>query len=333
MSRKKLNIELYKKVYRIRSAEEAIIKHYNEDEMKTPMHMSMGEEAIMAGVSAALGKENQAFGYYRSHALYISKTDETDGFFAEMYGKKTGAVNGRGGSMHLASPENGLLGVSAVVGTTIAPAVGAAFANKTKKNGKIVASFFGDGAMEEGVALESLNVACLMELPVIFVCEDNDLAVDVIASRRQGFKSIPDIAKAYRCLFLKSESTDPEIIYNLAVKAINHIQKKRSPVFMHLRYYRMLQHIGINSDFDKNAPAPKGGAFERSGYRSREEFNRWLKKDPVKISRVKLLKLGIKEKEINKIEDKIDRQVKRSIASAKKAPFPEKSELYDNVYA
>lgn len=332
-NRQKLNISLYKKVYLIRSAEKAIIRHYNEDEMKTPMHMSMGEEAITVGVSAALGKENQAFGYYRSHALYISKTGETDQFFAEMYGKKTGVVRGKGGSMHLVSPEHGLMGVSAVVGTTIAPAVGASFANKARKNGKIVAVFFGDGAMEEGVTLESLNVACLMKLPVIFVCEDNGLAVDVSASQRQGFKSISNVVKAYRCLFLESQSTDPEVIYNLAKQAISHIRKKGEPVFMHLRYYRMLRHIGINSDFDKNAPPSKGG-FEKIRYRSEEEYNRWLKKDPVKVSRLKLLnlKLGVKEKAIKKIEDEIDRQVKRSIILAKKAPFPEKNEVYDHVY-
>lgn len=330
--RKKLNTELYKKVYRIRRAEQAIIRYYGEDDMKTPMHMSMGEEAITAGVSAALGKENQAFGYYRSHALYVAKTDETDQFFAEMYGKATGVVRGKGGSMHLASPEHGLLGVSAVVASTIAPSIGAAFANKARKTGKIVAGFFGDGAMEEGVAWESLNVACLMKLPVIFVCEDNGLAVDVTARERQGFRSIPDVVKAYRCLLLQSESTDPEVIYDLTLRAMAHIRKRGGPVFMHLKYYRILQHIGINSDFDKNAPTPKGG-FEKIGYRSKEEHDRWLKKDPARIARAKLLKFGMKETEIKSIEDDIGWQVERSITLAKKASFPRKEELFDHVYA
>src|SRR3989344_24149 len=330
--RKKLNIELYKKIYRIRCAEAAIIRHYTEDEMKTPMHMSMGEEAITAGVATALGKKHQAFGYYRSHALYLSITGETDKFFAEMYGKATGVVRGKGGSMHLSSPGHGLLGVTAIVASTIAPAVGAAFTNKTLKNGKIVAAFFGDGALEEGVAWESLNVACLMKLPIIFVCEDNGLAVDVIAKERQGFRSIPAVVKAFRCLFLQSESTEPEVIYTLTLRAIRHIKKIGTPVFMHLKYYRMLQHIGIISDFDTDAPRPKGG-FEKTGYRSRKEYNHWLKKDPIKISRSKLLTLGVREKEIKKIEGVIDRQIKRSIALAKKAPVPLKEELYHHVYA
>ena len=300
--------------------------------MKTPMHMSMGEEAITGGVCMALGRRNQAFGYYRSHALYISKTDETDAFFAEMYGKTTGVVRGKGGSMHLAAPAHGLLGVTAIVASTIAPAVGAAFANKMRKTGKIVAAFFGDGAMEEGVALESLNVACLMKLPVIFVCQDNGLAVDVTARERQGFRSIPDVVRAYRCLLLQSNSTDAEVIYWLTLKAIDHIRRKGTPVFMQLKYYRMLQHIGIISDFDTDAPRPKGG-FEKAGYRSESEYRRWLKKDPVSVSRAKLLAAGLQESEIQTMERRIDKEVARSVERAKRASFPRGKELYDHVYA
>lgn len=329
-----LNVELYKKVFLIRRAEEAIIKYYGEDDMKTPMHMSMGEEAITAGVCHALGEENQVLGYYRSHALYLSKTGDTDKFFAEMYGKSTGAVGGKGGSMHLASPEHGLLGVSAVVGTTIAPAIGAAFANKRQKNGKIVAIFFGDGALEEGVAWESLNAACLWKLPIIFVCEDNGLAVDVTAPERQGFKSIADLVKGYNCLFLGSDSTDPEAIYDLTLEAMDYIKKVGEPVFMHLKYYRMLQHIGIRNDFESPSQKSKArGRFEKTGYRSKEEYDKWLAKDPVKISRAKLLSLGISESEITEIENNILKQVEESVFRAKDAPFPKKEELHTHVYA
>lgn len=329
---RKLNLDLYKKIYLIRRAEQAIIEHYGEDEMKTPMHMSMGEEAIVSGITMALGTKHQAFGTYRSHALYLAKTGETDKFFCEMYGKAPGVVRGIGGSMHLASPEHGLLGAAAIVASTIAPAVGAAFANKARKNGKIVAAFFGDGAMEEGVTFESLNLACLMRLPIIFVCEDNGLAVDVFADQRQGFRSIPDLVSGYRCLVLQSQSTDAEVIYRLALRALEHIRKQQTPVFMHLKYYRMLQHIGINSDFDDHAPEPKGG-FEKKGYRSQEEYLRWLKKDPIKIARAKLRKLGVQVEMLQNIEHGIDRRVLQSIMKAQKAKFPDKSELYDHVYA
>ena len=123
-ARKDLLTKLYRKVYRIRRAEQAIIQYYGEDQMKTPMHMSMGEEAITAGVCTALSAGDKLFGYYRSHAIYIARTDETEQFFGEMYGKANGVVRGKGGSMHLAAPDVGLFAVSAIVASTIAPAVG-----------------------------------------------------------------------------------------------------------------------------------------------------------------------------------------------------------------
>ena len=331
-NRKKLNIDLFKTVNLIRSAENGIIKYYHEDDMKTPMHMSMGEEAITAGICHALDKKDQVFGYYRSHALYISKTNEVESFFGEMYGKETGCVRGRGGSMHLANPEAGLIMVSAIVASTIAPAVGASFANKVKKNGKIVATFFGDGAIEEGVFFESLNVACLMKLPIIFVCQDNGLAVDVMHHERQGFKTIPDIINSFDCNFISSQSTDAEEIYNLTKKAVELIKKDKKPVFMHLKYYRMLQHIGIISDFDKDSPRPKGG-FERENYRSKKEYDEWMRKDPLKVLRDKLLMLGVSEEKITQLEKTNYLEVERSIKLAKEAPFPKKGELFDYIYA
>jgi len=157
MTNLNFHLELYKKMCLIRKAEEAIIKNYPSDEMKTPMHMSMGEEAIVVGVCQSLGPKSQTFGTYRSHALYLATSQDTDGFFAEMYGKKTGVVKGKGGSMHLSYPEKGLMATSAVVASTIPAAVGSAYANKYLKNGKIVGIFFGDGAVDEGVFWESLN--------------------------------------------------------------------------------------------------------------------------------------------------------------------------------
>src|SRR3990167_1866711 len=125
-----LNIDIYKSLYLIRRVEERIRDLYFEDEMKTPMHMSMGGEAIAVGICQAAGSNSQMFGTYRSHALYLTKTMETDEFFAEMYGKATGVARGKAGSMHLASPEHGLMVTSAVVGTTLPWALGDAFAAK-----------------------------------------------------------------------------------------------------------------------------------------------------------------------------------------------------------
>ena len=316
----KLNQELYKKLYLIRRAEENIREHYIEDDMKTPMHMSMGEEAIAVGVCHALQLGDQVFGTYRSHAIYLAKTQKIDDFFAEMYGKDTALLKGKGGSMHMCAPEFGFMGTSAIVASVIPVAVGAAFANKRQGNGKSTVVFFGDGALDEGNFWESLNVACLMKLPILFVCEDNGFAVHTPTHKRQGYTSITDIVSNFNCNLLREETTDAEVIYELTRQAIKLIGTTQMPCFMHLRYYRYLEHVGINKDFD-------------AGYRSREEFEEWYKKDPVNLQREKLLRQGIKEEEIITIEREIDDRIENSLRLAREAPFAEVSELYTGVFA
>ena len=319
MIRKKLILDLYKKAYLIRTAEELIIKYYDNNEMKTPMHMSMGEEAIMAGVCTALGKKSQTFGTYRSHGLYLAVTEETDKFFAEMYGKITGVLKGKGGSMHLLSPEDSLMGVSAVVGSTLPLAVGAAFANLYLKRKQITTVFFGDGAVDEGVFWESLNIACLMSLPVLFVCEDNGYAVHTTPTERRGYKSLTNIIKQYSCSVFETDSTDAEQIYKLTLQAVNSIQKKHQPAFLQLRYYRYLEHVGVHEDFN-------------AGYRSKLEFLEWQKKDPVRLLRNKLKAIKVKDADIIKLEDHINKQVEESFKKAIRAPFPDASELLKNTF-
>lgn len=319
-SRIELNLELYKKIYLSRKTEEKIQEHYNEDEMKTPMHMSMGEEAIAVGVCHSLKEEDQIFGTYRSHAVYLAKTGDTDNFFAEMYGKDTSLQKGKSGSMHLCAPELGFMGSSAIVASIIPVAVGAAFANKREDNNKLVAVFFGDGATDEGVFWESLNVACLMKLPILFVCEDNGFAVHTPISKRHGYTSITDIISKFNCNVLEENTTDAEVIYELARKSIKLIKTTQMPCFVELKYYRYLEHVGINEDFN-------------AGYRLKDEFEEWYKKDPINLQRKKLLEFGCKETEIKKIEEDLKAQIERSIKLAQNAPFSDRSELYKEIYS
>lgn len=314
-----LDLDLYKKLYLIRKTEKEICEHYPEDEMKTPMHMSIGEEAIAAGVCQALKAKDQVFGTYRSHALYLAKTGETDKFFAEMYGKATGGAKGKAGSMHLSAPEAGLLATSAIVASIIPVAIGAAFANKIKKNNKITAVFFGDGAIDEGNFWESLNVASLMKLPILFICEDNGFAIHTPVSERHGYKSIADIVSKFNCNVFQEETTDVKTIYDLTSQAIESIKKTHFPCFLHLKYYRYLEHVGIKQDFN-------------AGYRSQEEFEKWYKKDPVNLQRKKLLKLGIKQEELSSLEKEIDEQVKNSISLAKKAGLAGINQVYQDIF-
>lgn len=315
---KDLNIELYRKMYLIRRSEENIRAAYSEDEMKTPMHMSMGSEAINVGVCHALKMSDQVFGTYRSHALYLAKTDNLYNFFAEMYGKNTALLKGIGGSMHLCDPKKGFMGTSAIVASSISVAVGAAFANKVKGNGKVVVTFFGDGATDEGTFWESINVAALMRIPVIFVCEDNSLAVHTHLRQRKGYKDICKIINKFKCNVLKNDSTNVEYIYHLAAKAIKSTRLTNTPCFIHLKYYRYLEHVGINEDFD-------------AGYRSREEFVSWYKKDPIILQRARLKKIGVSENRIIKMEGKVDHEIDVVMNRVKREPFAKEEELYEEV--
>ena len=315
-----LSVDLYRKLYLVRRAEERIVEHYGEDDMKTPMHMSMGEEAIAVGVCHALREDDQVFGTYRSHAAFLAKTLDSDSFFAEMYGKATSRQKGKGGSMHLFAPARGFMGTSAIVGTIIPVAIGAAFANKQLRNDRLTTVFFGDGATDEGAFWESLNVACLMELPVLLVCEDNGLAIHTPTSQRHGYTSLPDIVSGFNCGVLASATTDVEEVYQLAGNAIADIREEHRPYFLHLNYYRYLEHVGVGTDFD-------------AGYRSEQEFEEWHARDPVRLQRDRLLAQGTSEEEVSGIEHEIDERVEISVQLAKDGAFAAPEELLRNVLA
>jgi acetoin:2,6-dichlorophenolindophenol oxidoreductase subunit alpha len=318
---KDLNFELYKRLYLIRTAEEFIQKYYGEDEMRTPMHMSMGSEAIETGICHALRKIDSVYGYYRSHALFLAKTGDTDGFFAEMYGKETGIAKGKSGSMHLNSPENGVLFCSAVVASTIPLAVGTALSNKMLNNGKITVVFFGDGATNEGVFWESLNFACLMKLPILFVCQDNGFAIHTPPHETNGFNSITDVVSKFNCLTVEDDSTDVEKIYNLTIAVIKNVSEQNMPAFVKLKYYRYLEHVGVSEDFEM-------------GYRSKTDFLRWKEKDPVGLQRNKLLsKYKVSEAQILQEEKIMIEQVQKSVDLAKSAKYSDPSDLYKGVFA
>lgn len=313
-----INIQLYKTMYLIREAEETIRKNYHSDEMKTPMHLCVGAEAIAAGVIGALKLEDQVLCTYRSHGVYLAKTHETDKFFAELYGRVGGMARGKAGSMHLSAPEQGFLGASAVVGTPIPVAVGCALANQMQKNKKMTAVFFGDGATDEGVFWESLNFASLKKLPVIFICEDNDLAIHTKKADRHGYDSIANIVSKFNCNVYSYDSTDVETIYNLVHEAIKKFASDQKPIFIYLKYYRYYEHVGINFDFS-------------AGYRPKEEYEEWLKKDPIKIQREKLIKLGVSDTDIHSIENPINAQIEESVRKALASPLPLDSTLYEEV--
>jgi len=316
---KELSLDLYKKLFLVRRAEQYIVKHYPENEMKCPMHMSLGQEAISVGVCHALKPKDQVFASYRSHAAFLAKTGDTDTFFAELYGRTTGTAQGKDGSMHLAAPDKGYISSSGIVGSCIPLAVGAAFANKYQKNNQVACVFLGDGALDAGVFWESLNVACLMKLPVLFVVEDNGYAVNTPVHARQGFKDIVIVANKFECNAWKETTTNVETIYRLVLRTIELIKATETPSLLHFKCYRYLEHVGIHEDFD-------------AGYRTKSEYLEWLKRDCLALQRNRLLNIGYTETDITEVERQIDEQIMNSIVKAREAPFPEPEELYRGVF-
>ena len=302
-------------MFLMRAAEEAILKHYSEDEMKTPMHMSMGEEGLVAGVCQALRDCDYALGTYRSHALYLGKTGETDHFFSELYGKKTGTAKGKAGSMHLSMPEKGLILCSAIVGATLSIANGLALSCKMKKEDRITAVFFGDGATDAGTFWESINYAAVEELPILFVHEDNNLAVHSKKKVRHGHNGIEEIIKKFNVEVLQDSCDDTLNIYEKALESIELIKFKKRPVFLNLNYFRYLEHVGINTDFNEE-------------YRDKNCKDDWKNKDPIKIQRNKIAN----KEELEKLELLILNQIEDSILKAKKADFADENELYTDIY-
>lgn len=311
--------KIYEMLFLVRRSEDYIIKYYHEDEMKTPMHMSMGQEAIPVGVCAALGDDGDIFSSYRSHAPFLAKTRDVDGFFAELYGRVTGVGAGKGGSMHLANIDQGHLCSTAIVASGIPVAVGTAFANMRLGTGRMTATFFGDGAIDEGNFWESLNAACVMRIPVLFVCEDNGLAVHTTKATRHGYRSIGDVVRRFDCVVAEDDSNDAQRIHDITAEAIARCRDERKPAFLRFGCYRYLEHVGINPDFD-------------AGYRDKREYDAYLAKDCIALQRKRLLAEGASEADIEAIEAGIEAHVRAAVAKAKRAELPGADQLFVGVF-
>lgn len=311
-------VALYRTLLLIRQAEEAIRKHYASDDMKTPVHLGIGGEAISVGVCHCLSARTNTFGTYRNHALYLARTGDLDGFFAELFGKATGPGKGKAGSMHLCRPDSGLMATSAVVATTIPLAVGAALANSYRKDSTPVAVFFGDGAVEEGVFWESINFACLHRLQILFVCEDNGLAIHAHASERRGYRSLVDALQGFRCTVATADGSDLTTVVEATRHMLSRMIQNQQPGFLHLPYFRLLEHVGIQEDFS-------------AGYRSRPSSEEWTQVDPVERLGRELRALGYPLSELEAVKTSIDDQIGASIARAQAAAYPAAEALYQDV--
>ncbi len=275
----------------IREAELLIQKNYNSNVMKTPMHLSIGAEAIPCGILAHF-KQRRVFGTYRNHHWYLETTQDLESFFLELLGKQSAPCQGRAGSMHLCDPNKGMILTSAVVATTIPIALGDSWAGLKMKQPEQTIVFFGDGATEEGVFWEALNFSRIKNIPLLFVCEDNDLAIHSIKSQRQSFK-LKKIVEACNIPYFFADACKVENVFRSARLAADEL--KNGPVFLHLEYFRALEHVGISEDFH----------FD---YRHKPE-DLSTAKDPIWNCRRKLLQSGHEQSAVSKIEEQVHADV------------------------
>lgn len=306
---------VYSKLLLIRRAEEAVARIYPSDKIKSPVHLSIGQEAVAVGVCDPLRADDVVSGTYRSHAAYIAKGGDLPAMFAELYGKDTGCCRGKGGSMHMVAMEQNILGTSAVVGTTIPIAVGYALALKREGKGRLAVAFFGDGATEEGVFHESLNFAALHKLPVLFVCENNGYAIHTPLSKRWATNRLCERVATYGMPAQKVPDSDVLSLWHLAADAYAGIRQGSGPAFIECRTYRWKEHVGPGEDYD-------------AGYRTRDELLPWVEHDQVELIGAKL---GPPVRAI--IEAEVEREIAAAIDFAENSPFPEAKELFTDVYA
>ena len=324
-SNKPMTPELKKKFHydmlRIRMVEEAIALRYHEQEMRCPVHLSIGQEAVAVGVCANLTQSDYVMSTHRAHAHYLAKGGNLQAMLAEIYGKVTGCSRGKGGSQHLVDLEVGFMGSTPIVGGVIPVAVGMALGTTMKGESRISVCFFGDAATEEGVFSESLNFASLKKLPVIFICENNFFSVySPLSVRQPAERDNISIAKGYGIYAEKGNGNDVVEIYEKSAKAVEHLRLGLGPAFIEFDTYRWREHCGPNFDNDL-------------GYRTEAEYLKWRKLCPVEyIEKILRGDRILTDIEVEETVKSITLEIEEAFHFAKSSPFPPENELCRHLH-
>ena len=308
---------------RIRMCEESLVDPILKGEIKTPCHLYSGQEAVATGVGAALEQKDYIFGNHRSHGHYLAKGGDMSAMIAEIYGKEAGCSRGRGGSMHLISPENGVMGIVPIVSGTISLALGSALSIKIKKEDKVTVSFFGDGATGEGVLYESLNFASLKKLPIIFACENNLYSTHLPINEIRTNRNIFNIANPFEIETYRVDGNNVLEVYETAQKAVESCRSGKGPVFIEFLTYRFRGHVGPDDNIQGT----------HTDIRPKDEIEAWLKKDPLTQFKKYLIENNIStEIDFEQIQNKVEAEVNAANDFAKNSPKPNKEDLCKYVF-
>lgn len=313
--------KMYVIMVKIRKFEERVAELVTPPkEITTPCHLYIGEEAVATGVCSALKRDDYVFSTHRSHGHFIAKGGDLKALMAELYCKKTGCSKGKGGSMHVASPDIGLPGSSAIVGGTIPVAAGAALAFSMQNKDAVAVAFFGDGAAHEGVFYESLNFASLKKLPVIFICENNLYCTHLSVGATLADTDIYKKPEVFGMPGIRIDGNNVVEVYKVAKKAIEDARSGKGPTLIEAMTYRWRGHVGPYDDLDK-------------GLRSKEELDSWMNRCPIEMLEKFLLEHGImSELERDQIYTAISKEIEEAVRFARESPYPDENDLLHDVF-
>jgi pyruvate dehydrogenase E1 component alpha subunit len=310
-------LKWYEMMFRIRKFEERALMMYGQQKIRGFCHVYIGQEAVAAGMESAIRPEDAIVTAYRQHGTAIGRGCATDVCMAELFGKRTGIVKGKGGSMHFFSKEHRYFGGNGIVGAQIPIGTGIAFAEKYRGTDNLCVTMFGDGASRQGALHESFNMAMTWKLPVLYIVENNQYAMGTSVLRTSNVHDLYKLGASYD---MPSEAVDgmqPEAVHEAVARAAEHIRAGKGPYFLEMRTYRYKGH----------------SVSDPAKYRTKEEVQEYKDRDPVKIMESTILdnKIATQE-ELKAIEDEIKEEIKQAVKFAEESEYPDPSELYTDNY-
>ncbi len=311
-------IWMYRTMTRIRRFEERVAREFADGNIPGSVHLYIGEEAVATGAIAHLKKEDYIMSTHRGHGHLIAKGGETDKMMAELFAKKTGYCLGKGGSMHIANLDIGMLGAAGIVGSGIPIATGAGLSAVMRGTDQVTIAFFGDGASNIGRFHEGINLASVWCLPVVFICENNLYAVSVPTSCSLNIPNVADRAVGYGIPGVVVDGMDVTAVYEAAGEAVDRARNGQGPTLIEAKTYRFRGHFEGDS----------------GAYRTKEEIEQWMTKDPVNLYKAKLLEMKVlTKKQTEDIDKEALAEMDAAVKFALESPFPEPEETLENVYS
>jgi pyruvate dehydrogenase E1 component alpha subunit len=308
---------LYNNMLTIRRFEERVGELFAAGKISGFIHLYIGEEAVATGVCAHLRKDDFITSTHRGHGHLISKGGDLKLMMAELFGRKTGYCKGKGGSMHIADVDLGILGANGIVGGGPPIAAGAAFSVQYRGTDQVVVCFFGDGAANQGTFHEGLNMASIWKLPVVFVCENNHYGISLHQHRHMKVADIADRAAAYDIPGVAVDGNDVIAVYEAASEAVKRARAGEGPTLIECKTYRQRGHFEGDPQI----------------YKPEEEVKTWLEKDPLPRYEAKLLEMGLLTPEkIQELDEEIKGQIEEAVQFAEESPFPAPEEITEDVY-